>query len=216
MIHNVQALKRTFIYLAAGMALWMTPIMSGAQTSNWSASLGFGTTGVDAGLQYRESPHFVSDASVGGFVVDPSLSAGGERYHLGLHLLSAKLVEDWYPLRNGNLFLSAGVLLNANRFDLQPTSTNGNYSFATPARFHYSRVDPYFGVGYGYPFSGSRWTFSVSAGAAYEGAAHVSVDIGTRQYAQMAYQSEKTSIDKAVGGYHWYPVLQTALIYRFQ
>ncbi len=177
------------------------PFFAHANTeSRWAASLGLGTTGVTAGLLYRESQNFVTDAGLGGVVVDPSFSAGGENYHMGIRLLSARLTEDWYPF-NGNLFLAGGVLFNGDKFSLQPTTaTQGNYSFATPASFHFSPVAPYLGVGWGYPFSGSSWTFQAEAGAAYEGSAKVSVAMGTDPYAAQAYQAEKSSISAALGG----------------
>jgi hypothetical protein len=182
--------------------------------SPWAASLGLGTTGVTAGLFYRETPHFVANLDAGGFAVDPSFSAGGENYHMGIRLLSARLAEDWYPF-NGNLFLAAGVLFNSDKFSLQPAATQGNYSFATPASFRFSPVAPYLGVGWGYPFSGSRWTFLAETGAAYEGSPKISVAMGTNPYAAQAYQAEKSSISAALGGCHWYPVAQASLVYRF-
>lgn len=213
--NDKKTLRRICIILVACVTPVLSPVVANAAVSPWAASLGLGTMGITAGLQYRESTHFVADASVGGLAIDPSFSAGGEQYKMGIRLLSAKLVEDWYPFKHNNLFLSAGILINGNKFNLHPTATKGNYSFATPASFQYAPVDPYFGVGYGYPFSGSRWTFLADAGAAYEGSAHVAVDMGTDPYAVQAYQDEKTSIATALNGSHWYPVIQTALVYRF-
>ncbi len=183
--------------------------------SRWAASLGLGTTGVTAGLFYRETPHFVANLDAGGFAVDPSFSAGGENYHMGIRLLSARLTEDWYPFWHNNLFLAAGVLFNGDKFSLQPTATHGDYAFATPASFRFSPVAPYLGVGWGDPFAGSRWTFRVEAGAAYEGSPNVFVTMGADPYAIQAYQAEKSSISAALGGYHWYPVVQASLVYRF-
>lgn len=206
---------KRFCVLITCVAPALFPIITTADTASpWAASLGLGTTGVTAGLLYRESPHFVADADVGGFVVDPSFSAGGENYHMGIRLLSARLTEDWYPF-NGNLFLAAGVLFNGDKFSLQPTATQGNYSFATPANFRFPRVAPYLGIGWGYPFSGSRWTFRAEAGTTYEGSPKVSVTMGTDPYALPAYQAEKSSINAALGGCHWYPVAQASLVYRF-
>lgn len=39
--------------------------------------------------------------------------------------------------------------------------------------------------------------------------------MGTDPYALPAYQAEKSSISDALAGYHWYPVVQASLAYRF-
>lgn len=205
--------KRILVVLVAVSSVF--PVAANAtSSSHWAGSLGMGTMGITAGLFYRESSQFVTNLDVGGFSIDPKFSAGGENYHMGIRLLSARLTEDWYPF-NGNLFLSAGLLLNDDKFNLQPTASQGDYAFATPASFRFSPVAPYLGIGWGYPFSGSRWSFQMEAGAAYEGSSKVSVDMGTDPYAAQAYQAEKSSISSALGGFHWYPVVQASLVYRF-
>lgn len=206
--------KAITVIIATTIALSANAYANDGTQSNFAASLGLGTTGVSAGLFYRESPNFVTDANVGGVAIDPSFVAGGETYKMGINLLTAQLTENWYPFSN-NMLISAGLLINNDKFNLQPTSVQGNYSYATPASFHFSPVAPYLGVGWGYPFSGSRWSFIANAGAAYEGSAHVSVAMGTDPYAQQAYQAEKSSISSAIGGYHWYPVATVGLVYRF-
>ena len=218
-------MKKRICVLMACAAPVLSPFIAHAGTCHaggslaggtpWAASLGMGTTGITAGLFYRETSNLVTDAEVGGFIIDPSFSAGGENYHMGIRLLSARLAEDWY-LFNGNLFLAAGVLFNADKFNLQPRGGQGNYSFATPASFRFSPVAPYLGIGWGYPFKGSQWTFRAEVGAAYEGSSKVSVTMGTDPYALPAYQAEKSSISAVLGGYHWYPVAQVGLVYRFR
>jgi hypothetical protein len=209
-------LKKTSALIIAGLVPVLVSTVASADTkSPWAASLGIGTTGINGGVLYKESNHFVADVDVGGFAVDPSFSAGGENYHMGIRLISARLTENWYPFSNGNLFLSAGVLLNKDKFNLKPASTQGNYSFATPASFHFSPVAPYLGIGWGDAFTGSRWSFLANLGAAYEGAAHVSVTMGTDPYATQAYQAEKASISSSLSSTHWYPVAQAAMVYRF-
>lgn len=209
-------MKKRICVLMACVVPALSPVIAHADISPWAASLGMGTTGITAGLFYRETPSLVTDADVGGFVVDPSFSAGGENYHMGIRLLSARLTEDWYPF-TGNFFLAAGVLFNGDKFSLQPTAVfqDSNYAFATPASFRFSPVAPYLGIGWGYPFKGSRWTFRAEAGAAYEGSPKVSVTMGTDPYALPAYQAEKSSISAALRGCHWYPVAQASLVYRF-
>ena len=182
--------------------------------SSYAGSLGFGTTGVNAGIFYKEYSGLVANVNIGGLNVDPIFSAGGENYKMNIRLASARIVEDWYPFKN-NLFLSAGILINNDRLNLTPTGGQGQYALATPATLRVSPVAPYIGVGYGYPFTGSRWTLEAEAGAAYEAHDQISVTMGSGPYAAQAYNAEKSSITSALSGLHWYPVIQTELVYRF-
>lgn len=203
------SMKSRFALLAVLCAL---PI--GALASPFSIITGVGTTGILGGLQYRESPYFSTEAQVGGFSIDPGFSSGGEHYNMGVRLLAGQITEQWQPWRNG-FYLAAGVLLNGNRFSLQPSSANtGDYAFATPASVTFNPVDPYIGLGYTHPIAG-RWSFRFAAGVAYQGRPKVSVTLGTGPYAQAAASAEYASLKQSLNGFQWFPVIQAGIMYHF-
>lgn len=187
-----------------------------ADASPFSVFGGVGTTGLYGGVQYRESPYFTTQAQVGGFSIDPTFSSGGENYALGIHLLNGLIAEQWHPWGQG-FYLNAGVFINGNRLSLQPSSSNtGDYALATPAKVTFNAMDPYFGIGYSQRFSShSHWSFSLSAGAAYQGTPHVNVTEGTGMYAQYAYAAEVSSLNQSLDGFRWYPVVQAGIRYRW-
>lgn len=194
---------------------WVVSFSAHASASSLAVSFDVGTTGVGVGAYARESAHFVGHAQVGGVYTDPSFHAGGEGYHMSVRLLSGLVDEDWYPHRDGNLFIAAGLLINGNRFDLRPHGGKGsNYAYATPAGFRFNTVDPYFGIGWGNPLSARhRWSIRVSAGVAYQGTPHVSVGMGSGPYAGMAYAAERSSIRSALGRWHWYPLVRLSVVF---
>ncbi|EGQ64374.1 hypothetical protein GGI1_25036, partial [Acidithiobacillus sp. GGI-221] len=71
-------MKKRICVLMACVVPALSPVIAHADISPWAVSLGMGTTGITAGLFYRETASLVTDADVGGFVADPSFSAGGE------------------------------------------------------------------------------------------------------------------------------------------
>ncbi|MEY2340936.1 hypothetical protein AB4090_02365 [Acidithiobacillus sp. IBUN Pt1247-S3] len=183
-------------------------------SSPWSGTLSVGTTGISVGAAYQESPHWSTSASMGGFYIDPTLSAGGETYGMGIRLLSGMLTENWRPWAGSGFFLSTGLLFNGNRLSLRPRTVTGNYAFATPATATFHPVDPFLGLGWDHPFAGGRWTFHALVGAAWQGRTAIDVQMGTDPYALQAHQSEKTSLQTALG-WRWLPVMQIGVRYHF-
>jgi hypothetical protein len=212
---NLKSILKIILYTTITVAAFSSQANAALNSeSSYAGSLGFGTTGINAALYYKEGRSLVTNINIGGLNVDPIFSAGGENYNMNIHLLSTRIVEDWYPFKN-NFFFSAGMLINNDRLNLTPVNGQGQYALATPAMLKVSPVAPYIGLGYGYPFAGSRWTLEAEAGAAYEAHDQVSVTMGTGPYAAQAYKAEKTSITGALNGLHLYPVIQTSLVYRF-
>ncbi|MET0659844.1 MAG: hypothetical protein ABW110_16980, partial [Steroidobacteraceae bacterium] len=150
-----------------------------------SADMAVGVRGgtLGAGLDLNIGLTETLNARVGysGFNYDKEIEETDVTYDGELKLRNASALLDWHPF-NGGFRLSAGIVANSTKVDVDGEPTNGTYTIDdevfTAAEVGSvngkvemgNSVSPYFGFGWGNPVDqGGRVTFLLDVGAMYAG-----------------------------------------------
>ncbi len=154
-------------------------------------------------------------------------------YDMKLKLQTGSLLGDWFPFAN-NFRISAGAMLNRNKFSMKGQPTGGTYTIngttypasdvgSFDAQVDFNRAAPYFGIGYGRPInSGLSLIFdlgvmsqgspksqiNVTCGAAIQGTA-------TCTNLQNDAAAEQSKLDDSLHSFKYYPVISLGLAYTF-
>jgi len=202
--------------------------------SPWSAGVGLSTLGAGLSISRDIVPGRLRiEASLQGANLNHSYDSGGGHTDGTVHLRSALLRADYAPFQ-GRFFLSAGVLYNASRINLQATPSAGGdvingHTYSTQdvssldGQARYARWDPYLGVGWrgAMPSVATGWRWQVDLGVLDQGSATVNLQgvttLGGAQ--QAALQSDLNAQRQALAGtmnhLRWYPVLGVTLQHSF-
>lgn len=173
------------------------------------------------------------EASLQGANLNHGYDSGGGHTDGTVHLRSAMLRANYAPFQ-GRFFLSAGVLYNASRIDLQATPSAGGYvinghTYSTQdvssldGQACYARWDPYLGVGWrvGMPSVATGWHWQVDLGVLDQGSATVNLQgattLGGAQQAalQNDLNAQRQALATTMNHLRWYPVLGLMVQYRF-
>jgi hypothetical protein len=178
------------------------------------------------------------------FDISEKASSDGTPYRAKIHIGGIPLYASLYPF--GRWFhIDAGMYFNDNRVSAnaqllsgnsvtiggQTYSASGLYTFdghtysgaqidSIEGRTHFNPIAPYLGFGINDPFRGGPMTFTMSAGAMFEGDANVrlsvpGVDLSTIP-GELAYVDQQTgNINNKTSVVRIYPVLNLGLVYRF-
>ncbi|QGZ66899.1 hypothetical protein FAZ98_32735 [Paraburkholderia acidisoli] len=187
-----------------------------------------GTLGAGLGGALNLGPHFGVRADAEGLGFSHDFTAGDNRYSGHLTLAQGGLYMDVFPFASSAFRFTGGAIINGDTLTAAALpNADGNYKIgndfvpavggAPTAKATMPRVMPYFGVGYGHkkPVRGFGVTFDL--GVAY-GKPHVDYSVpGIYQLfvSQQDIADEEHDLTSKIEKYHWYPVVQVALTYRF-
>ncbi|WP_052392005.1 hypothetical protein [Paraburkholderia bannensis] len=187
-----------------------------------------GTLGAGLGGALNLSPHFGIHADAEGFGLSHTVTVDDNRYDGRLTLAQGGTYLDLFPFASNQFRLTAGALFNGDSLSakLQPNA-QGNYNIggqtvpalgpAPSAKVTLPHVMPYIGIGYGHKKPALGLGVSFDLGVAY-GRPRVAYDVPSVYDPFVTDQNvidEEQKFSDKVTRYHWYPVAQVALTYRF-
>lgn len=198
--------------------------------SRYAMGVKAGTLGAGIeGIAFINS-NFDARLGINAFEYDYSATKDDVKYDLGLNLLSASLLLDWYPFKGG-FRISGGALINENKLDLtaqsQGTYLIGGTSYSSAQTgsltgdLDFNEIGPYLGIGFGRPFGKKgNWGLSLDIGAVYQGEPNVTLaSSGGTLSGNAAFQAdierEKDNLKESIDDYKYYPVVSLALTYKF-
>ena len=215
------------------LALCLSSLAPVYAASPWSVGAGVSTLGAGLMVGREVVPGRLRvEASIQGGDLDHGYDSGGGHTDGSVHLRSALLRADYAPF-GGRFFVSAGVLYNATRIDLQQTASSGGYvvnghTYSTQAlssvqgQGRYARWDPYLGVGWrGAALESSAWHWQIDAGVLDQGNATVNLHgvttLGGAQQAALQHDldAQQQALATSMNHLRWYPVLGVMVQYRF-
>ena len=149
-----------------------------------------------------------------------------------LKLQTVSLLGDWFPFAN-NFRISAGAVLNGNKFRLKGLPTGGNFTIngttyptsqvgSLDAAVDFNKAAPYFGIGYGRAMK-SGLSLIFDAGVMFQGSPKSKVDVtcgplappAQCAQAQSDTQAEQSRLDESLHSFKYYPVISLGLAYTF-
>jgi len=188
---------------------------------HWTAGVEGGTFG--AGPEVRW--HFSDIVGVGAAYDRMSFSYSGmiedNDYHANARLMTVPITADFYPLKNDYFHVSAGILLNWNKFTGTSSGTvdlNGTpYVGTAKLQITQRRVDPYFAIGGNFYFTKSHHlSMGGELGLVYTGIPRANLTLNPPNGAvETQRQEEENKIRHDI---HWvqvWPVLKLSLNYSF-
>ena len=215
------------------IALCLQCIAPAHAESTWSAGIGVGTLGAGLVVSHEVVPGRLRiEASIQGANLDHGYDSGGGHTNGTVHLRSALLRANYAPFQ-GRFFLSAGVLYNASRIQLQATSSGGGYAInghtystqdvsSLDGQARSARWDPYLGVGWqGDAPVATGWRWQVDVGVLDQGSATVDLQgvttlSGSQQAAlQNDLNAQRQALAGTMNHLRWFPVLGVTLQHSF-
>lgn len=197
---------------------------------DFALGVGVGTEGIGGQLSTQLIRHTLDfNIGVSRFSHHFSFTADSTKFGANLRLGGEPVGVSWYPFHNG-FKIEGGVLINANHASVtgQPNSgstytINGRtYTASQVGTMHgdtnFRTAAPYVGVGYGDPFAGGRWTFSVNAGVVFEGKPNVTLtasNASNNAQLQKDIQAEQTTVNNKLQFLQFWPEISIGLTYRF-
>lgn len=188
-----------------------------------------GTTGIGVQITTPLWPNYLNlTTGYSGFGLGIHATSDGQPYQVHLRLGGAPVYLSAYPFGR-HFHIDAGIFINQNRISLNARPSNGTYVFngqtytettlgTVTGETHFNRVAPYFGIGWGNPFFGSRWTFMANAGVILEGGAEAHIQAQNEDAVPGARQNIEASqqdFDDKIGFLKAFPVVNLGLDYRF-
>jgi hypothetical protein len=158
-----------------------------------------------------------------------NMATDGQPWNARVRLGGVPIYLSVYPF-GSQFHLDAGLFINKNRIAVSSTATV-EYSYALHGHTYFSQttqsvtghtnfnlVAPYFGIGWGNPLFGSRWTFTANAGVIIEGGANCTLvsanGFESQALAVNLAQSER-QLNHDVSFMTVYPVVNIGFTYRF-
>jgi hypothetical protein len=187
-----------------------------------------GTLGAGLGGALNLSPHFGVHADAEGFGLSHTVTVDDNRYEGHLTLAQGGTYLDVFPFASSGFRFTAGALFNGDSLsaNLAPNA-QGNYVIggqtvpalgpSPTAKVTLPHVMPYIGIGYGHKKPALGLGVSFDLGVAY-GRPRVDYNVPSvydPYITNQDIQDEEQKFSDKVTRYHWYPVAQVALTYRF-
>ena len=217
---------RKLFVTAAVLPLLAFPGVAPADTS---LGVRAGTLGGGVELSYALSQRAAVRLNADGYNRTQSKTHDNIDYDMKLKLQTGSLLGDWFPFAN-NFRISAGAMLNRNKFSLKGQPTGGTFTInGTPypasevgsfdAQVDFNRAAPYFGIGYGRPIN-SGLSLIFDLGVMFQGAPHSKIDVTcgtTLQCTQLQSDAaaEQSRLDDSLHNFKYYPVVSLGLAYTF-
>ena len=218
---------RKLFVAAAVLPLLAFPGVAPADTS---LGVRGGTLGGGVELSHAFGQRTGVRLNADGFNFSRTATHDNIQYDMKLKLQTASLLGDWYPFA-GNFRMSAGAMLNRNKFTLKGQPTGGSYTIngvtynaadvgSFDALVDFNKAAPYVGIGYGRPInSGLSLTFDL--GVMFQGTPKSQINVtctGTTPNCstlQSDAAAEQGRLDDSLHNFKLYPVISLGLAYTF-
>ena len=192
----------------------------------FSISADAGTLGLGGTVGIRFSDHFGIRAGFNYFEYDYTGDQEGNEYNLNLHLESIPVGIDYYFSRKGDLHITAGVLLNKNRFggtttgdvELDDTTYSG---ITVTTELKPEEITPFITIGSTIYFGNSkRVGLNIEGGIAYlPGGYDVTMTSNPPPTSGSALETdlenERQELEDAFGEMKVYPIFKIGLTVSF-
>lgn len=213
-------------FLSAAAAAGIAVCASNAQAQEIYAHAG--TLGAGLGAAYSLTTWAGVHAEVEGFGLSHSVTVDENKYDGHLSLKQGGVYLDLFPFRNSGFRVTGGALINDDELRAHAVpNAQGNYKIgddfvpavgaAPSAVAKLPTLMPYIGLGYGHKPVSKGFGFTFDIGAAY-GRPHVDYNIPAI-YSLFTSQDNilqaEQKVTREVEKYHWYPVVQLGISYRF-
>lgn len=139
-------------------------------------------------------------------------------YNGNLKLSSGELLLDWHPFE-GIAHLTAGVLYNDNKFDLNsvgPFTVNGvQYNAGTvSAKVTFNKAAPYLGFGWSGQAKKQGWSIKSDFGVLFQGSPKATLSASDPAVAANL-AAEQAILNDKLKNYKYYPVLSIGIGYAY-
>jgi hypothetical protein len=222
---------RKAIAVVAIMPLLCLPGVAPADTS---LGLRAGTLGGGAELSHTFGQRTGVRLNVDAYSRTQSKTQDNIDYDQKVKLQTGSLLGDWFPFA-GNFRISAGAMLNRNKFSMKGQPTGGTYTIngttypasdvgSFDAAVDFNKAAPYFGIGYGRPIN-SGLSLIFDLGVMFQGSpkSKINVTCGptappgspTCNTLQSDAAAEQARLDDSLHSYKYYPVASLGLAYTF-
>ncbi len=221
-------MRRPFV-TAAVLPLLTFPVVAAADTS---LGIRAGTLGAGVELSYALSQRAALRLNADGYNRTQSKTQDNIAYDMKLKLQTVSLLGDWFPFAN-NFRISAGAMLNGNKFSLKGLPTGGTYTIngrtynasdvgSFDAAVDFNKAAPYFGIGYGRPIN-SGLSLIFDLGVMSQGSPKSKIDVtcgpatppATCSNLQSDAAAEQSKLDESLHNFKYYPVISLGLAYTF-
>jgi hypothetical protein len=187
-----------------------------------------GSLGAGIGAAYSLNNWAGVHAEMEGFGLSHAVTVDDNKYEGHLNLIQGGLYLDLFPFKNSGFRITGGALINDDELKAHAVpNAEGNYKIgddfvpavggAPSAVAKLPTVMPYIGLGYGHKPMSKGFGFTFDIGAAF-GEPRVDYNIPAIYSlftSQANIQQEEQKITDRVVKYHWYPVVQLGITYRF-
>ena len=207
--------------------------LPGVAPADTSLGIRVGTLGGGVELSYALSQRVAVRLDADGYNRTQSKTHDNIDYDMKLKLQTGSLLGDWFPFAN-NFRLSAGAILNGNKFTLKGVPTGGSFTIngttyptsqvgSLDAAVDFNKASPYFGIGYGRPIN-SGLSLIFDLGVMSQGSPKSKIDVtcgpaiqGTPQCTQLQNDAaaEQSKLDDSLHSFKYYPVISLGLAYTF-
>ena len=206
----------------------------GVASADTSFGIRAGTLGAGAELSYALSQRVAVRLDADGYNRKQTSTRDSIDYDMKLKLQTVSLLADWFPFAN-NFRISAGAMLNGNKFSLKGQPTGGTFTIngttyptsqvsSFDAQVDFNKAAPYFGIGYGRPINrGLSLIFDL--GVMSQGSPKSKIDATCGPAAppgsancttvQNDAQAEQSRLDDSLHSFKYYPVISLGLAYTF-
>ncbi len=224
------AMMMAITTLAAGEAVAAAaPAAAPVAEPGIGLTLKAGTTGVGGDLTVGLTENFNLRAGISYFTwTQKGVGGDTDKKDLQLDLLNVPLTVDWHPITGNGFRISAGVMFNNDRGELnarygQSVSINDHDYIVSSlnGKIDFNRFGPYLGIGYGNAADTSaRWHFSSDLGVAYIGAPNITLEATALDPAQQGalendLAAQRKTYEDDAKPFKFYPVLTIGVSYTF-
>jgi hypothetical protein len=217
------------LFVAAAVLPFLT--LPGVAPADTSLGIRGGTLGAGIELSHAFGQRTGVRLNVDGYSRTQSSTRDNIQYDMKLKLQTASLLGDWFPFAN-NFRISAGAMLNGNKFTLKGQPTGGSYTIngttypasqvgSFDATVDFNSAAPYFGIGYGRPInSGLSLLFDLGVMSQGSPKSRINVTCGAATPAtcsalQRDAAAEQSKLDDSLHNFKYYPVISLGLAYTF-
>ena len=231
--------QRTTLTLAACTLLAVVgagPVLaeSGSSSGHWETSARVSTLGAGVEVKRTLGSNLAARAMLNGFSLSLDEEYSDVNYDGDLKLKSGGLVLDFHP--GGSWFrMSAGILLNGNRLDVDAEPTAGTFEFndvtysvaqvgSAKGEADFNSIAPYAGIGFSKsPGADGGLSISGELGVVFQGSPSFVLDVTcgaavpavTCTRLQSDADAERAAFEDDADEYKYFPVVSLALGYRW-
>ena len=227
-------LTRTTCSLFALLGIGSVMAESDASSGRWETSARASTLGAGVEVKRTFGSNLAARAVLNGFSLSLDEEYSDVSYDGDLKLKSGGLVLDFHP--SGGWFrVSAGVLLNGNRLDVDAEPTAGTFEFnnviysaaqvgTAQGKADFNSVAPYAGIGFSRsPGGDSGLSISGDVGVMFQGSPSFDLDVtcsalvpsATCTRLQADADAERAAFENDADEYEFFPVISLGLGYRW-